>query len=118
MKLNIPERAQLTAILTGTQGSVADVQIARILIERVQFTAEERIEIGYTEDGKGRCDWLPEADLEVEVPIGPLGMKLIEKRMRQLIEAELVGYRMRSLVEKFVPDGEKLLREAVNEAEV
>jgi len=56
MELSTWQRAGLIQVLGAVRGNVATLRLALGALEAVEFTEEERLEIGYREEG-GRAEW-------------------------------------------------------------
>ena len=72
MQLSIKERLLLLSVIPTEGVRMADLRIAHELQNAVGFTEEEAQRFGFQQDGD-QLHWNPEADVSVEIPIGPRG---------------------------------------------
>lgn len=99
MKLGVFDRLMILNNLPA-EGNLTTIRIVRELREGLSFTEEEHSILKFRQE-EGAVHWEPDADYEVDIPIGEKGMEIVRKALEELSKAEKLTEQHLSVCEKF-----------------
>jgi hypothetical protein len=85
MELDVKQRLMLLQVVPVDGVRMTDLRIARELQLKLSFTEEEQQRYGFAQQGD-RMEWDTEADVPVDIKIGPRGHVLIQDALKKMDE--------------------------------
>ena len=86
MELNVKQRLMLLNVVPVEGVRMTDLRIAQELRLKLGFSEEDQKHFGFWYDDEKRLRWKPEADVPVDIKIGPRAQVLIVDTLKQLDE--------------------------------
>jgi len=84
MELNVKERIMLLQVVPAEGVRMTDLLIAHELRLKLGFSEEDQQRFGFVQEEDGRLRWKPEADVPVDIKIGPRAHVLIVDTLKKL----------------------------------
>lgn len=106
MELKVAERLMLMNLLAPIEGDVTALRIVRSLQGHVGFSEEETAALAFQQDTPGRIAWKQEADVPVEIEIGPAAKAIIATQLKKASAQKSLTLQQLDLYEKFVEEDE------------
>ena len=104
MELNIKQRLMLLQVVPVENVRMTDLRIARELQLKLGFTEEEQQRFGFAQ-ADDRLTWNQEADVPVDIKIGPRAHVLIQDALKKLDEEQKLTLDHVDIWELFDCDG-------------
>jgi hypothetical protein len=106
MELKVAERLMLMNLLAPVEGDITALRLVRSLQEKLGFNEEETAALAFQQETPGRIAWKQEADVPVEIEIGPAAKAIIANQLKKASATKSLTLQQLDLYEKFVKDEE------------
>ena len=106
MELNITQRLMLMPLVPEDGISLVDLYVARDLHRQLGFTEEEQARFEFVQEDD-RLRWNPEADVPVDIRIGPRAHVLMQDVFKKMIDDKTLKRDQIDLYELFKDDDEE-----------
>jgi len=106
MELRVAERLMLMNLLAPIEGDITALRLVRSLQGQLGFNEEETTALAFQQETPGRIAWKQEADVPVEIEIGPAAKAIISNQLRKASATKSLSLQQLDLYEKFVEEEE------------